>query len=113
MEIELEITLSRGEDTMKFSDVVDEGEPTVLVGEGDSDWKMEITPENVTQAADMDAGDKCPVCGDLADEIAPATRIGETIDVNRVCVGDSEIEDGDCTVYFHRRDWDTSGDSNE
>ncbi|GAB3315634.1 hypothetical protein GCM10027355_09320 [Haloplanus salinarum] len=103
IEIELEITLFRGEHTMEFSDVVDEGEPTVLVGEGDSDWKMEITPEEVTQAADIEAGDKCPVCGDLTDEIVPAKRIGETIDVDRVCVADSEIEGSDCIVYFHQK----------
>lgn len=112
MEIDLEITLSQGEDTMVFSEVVSEGEPMVLTAEGNSDWKMEITPEEVTQAVDTDGDDKCPVCGDLADEIAPVTRIGETIDVDRVCVADSDIEGSDCSVYFHQSKRDTSADSN-
>jgi hypothetical protein len=102
MEIKLEITLSKRGETIDFSKVVNEGESMILAAEGDSDWEMEIVPEDVIQAVDAGSSDDCPVCGDLVDDVATVARIGETIDVDRVCIDDPEIEDGDCSVYFHQ-----------
>jgi hypothetical protein len=102
MDITLDVTITQSGEEMQFSEVVEEGESVVLNAE-ESDWGMEITPEEVTQIYDTkDELENCPICGDAVDETAFANHIGDSVDVDRVCVGEGDADSHDFLLYYHR-----------
>jgi len=104
MEVQLDITIENGDQTMEISKTVDEGEPVVLSGEGDSNWKTTIVPEEVIQVTDIkDDTEQCPVCGDSVKEIALANHIGDSLEMNKMCIGEWEGEGRDFLLYHHQQ----------
>ena len=105
MKVELEITVSSSAGTMSVSEVVNEGQPVVLESEGDSKWNMRVVPNEVIQITEVKGDtDDCPICGEPVDEIALMNHVGETIEMDRVCVGDSGLEDEDFLLFYHRQE---------
>jgi hypothetical protein len=102
MEVKLDITITSDQEVMELSKTVGEGQPVVLEGQDDSDWEMKIVPEEVIQIIDtQDSADECPICGEPVAEVALSNYVGESLNVDRICFEESDLEGQDFTIYHH------------
>jgi len=98
MKVEIDIQITRNGETFDISKTVDENETIPLEADGESDWRMRITPVEIMQeATEPEPGSVCPVCGDQTNSTDLSDISGESIEPEKICVEETD----ELTLYIH------------